>query len=100
MTLRADAVVDYRRLRRLACVFFWPKLASVNQPTDPGELAHMAERLAQLRQEHRALDTEIATLQADVGNDELQVKRLKRRKLQLKDLIARLESDLIPDQPA
>jgi hypothetical protein len=60
----------------------------------------MAERLAQLRHEHRALDQEIAALQVDAASDELQVKRLKRRKLQLKDLISRLESALIPDQPA
>lgn len=72
----------------------------MNQPTDPRELAHMAERLALLRQEHRLLDAEIERLQSDVANDELQIKRLKRRKLQLKDLIARLESALIPDEPA
>ena len=60
----------------------------------------MAERLGQLRHEHRALDLEIAGLQADAASDELRIKRLKRRKLQLKDLIARLESALIPDQPA
>jgi hypothetical protein len=60
----------------------------------------MAERLALLRQEHRLLDAEIERLQADVANDELQIKRMKRRKLQIKDLIARLESALIPDQPA
>ena len=60
----------------------------------------MAERLALLRQEHRLLDAEIERLQADVASDELQIKRMKRRKLQIKDLIARLESALIPDQPA
>ncbi len=72
----------------------------MNQPTDPGELARIAERLALLRQEHRLLDAEIERMQADLANDELQIKRMKRRKLQLKDLIARLESALIPDQPA
>lgn len=76
------------------------KLGPVNQPTDPGELARIAGHLAQLRQEHRALDAEIENLQANLANDELQIKRLKRRKLQLKDLITRLESALIPDQPA
>jgi hypothetical protein len=60
----------------------------------------VAERLALLRQEHRLLDAEIQRLQDDVANDELQIKRMKRRKLQIKDLIARLESALIPDQPA
>jgi len=72
----------------------------VNRPTDPQELARIAERLAGLRQEHRVLDAEIQEMQADISNDELQIKRLKRRKLQIKDLIARLESALIPDQPA
>jgi len=67
---------------------------------DPGELARIAERLALLRQEHRLLDAEIERMQADIANDELQIKRMKRRKLQLKDLIARLESALIPDEPA
>ena len=72
----------------------------MNQPTDPAELAVLAERLLLLRQEHRDLDDAIARLQADIEADELAVKRLKKRKLQLKDQIARLESDLIPDEPA
>ncbi len=72
----------------------------MNQPTDPAELAIVAERLAMLRQEHRDLDTAILRLQADIDSDELAVKRLKKRKLQLKDQIARLESALIPDEPA
>jgi hypothetical protein len=72
----------------------------VNQPIDPAELARMVQRVALLKQEHRDLDTAIARLQVDIGADELAVKRLKKRKLQLKDCIARLESALIPDEPA
>ena len=72
----------------------------MNQPTDPAELSRMAGRLATLRLEHRDLDAEIARLQADMQADELAVKRLKKRKLQLKDQIAKLESALIPDEPA
>ena len=72
----------------------------MNPPTDPLELARIAQRLAQLRLEHRDLDSAIARLQADIDADELSVKRLKKRKLQLKDNIAKLESALIPDQPA
>jgi hypothetical protein len=53
-----------------------------------------------MRQEHRALDEEIARLQAGILDDELALKRMKKRKLQLKDSIARLESALIPDEPA
>jgi len=60
----------------------------------------MVQRVALLKQEHRDLDTAIARLQVDIGADELAVKRLKKRKLQLKDCIARLESALIPDEPA
>ena len=60
----------------------------------------MAQRVAMLKQEHRDLDIAIARLQADIDADELAVKRLKKRKLQLKDQIARLESALIPDEPA
>ena len=67
------------------------------QPADPAEISR---KLADLRLEHRDLDTAIAKLQADIAADELSVKRLKKRKLQLKDTIARLESALIPDEPA
>jgi hypothetical protein len=55
--------------------------------------------LADLRQEHRTLDEEIQRMAAN-GEDELEAKRLKRRKLQLKDRIAKLEDMLIPDEPA
>ena len=55
------------------------------------------ERLRQLRIEHRDLDDVISRLTMDFKVDELQMKRLKRRKLMLKDQIARLESQLIPD---
>ena len=59
----------------------------------------VAERIAELRHEHRALDERIQQLAAN-PDDELESKRLKKRKLQLKDCIAKLESLLIPDQPA
>ena len=72
----------------------------MNQPTDPGELARISRRLVELRLEHRDLDAAIAKLQADIQADELTVKRLKKRKLQLNDCIERLESALIPDEPA
>ena len=55
------------------------------------------ERLRQLRIEHRDLDDVISRLSMDFKVDEVQMKRLKRRKLMLKDQIARLESQLIPD---
>lgn len=62
--------------------------------------AAIARHLVELRQEHRDLDSAIATLAIDAHADELQVRRLKKRKLLLKDCIARLESRLIPDLDA
>ena len=59
----------------------------------------ISDLLAGLRQEHRVLDEEIQRMAAN-GEDELEAKRLKRRKLQLKDRIAKLEDMLIPDEPA
>jgi hypothetical protein len=53
--------------------------------------------LAQLRQDHRDLDTAIAGLEQMVRTDQLQIKRLKKKKLQLKDEIARVEDELFPD---
>ncbi len=53
--------------------------------------------LAQLKQEHRDLDAAIAGLEQTVRVDQLQIKRLKKKKLQLKDEIARVEDELLPD---
>jgi hypothetical protein len=72
----------------------------MNQPSDPAELSRMARRVVELRQEHRDLDLAIERLQVDIANDELAIKRMKKRKLQLKDQIAWLENALIPDEPA
>ncbi|HVF16943.1 MAG TPA: YdcH family protein [Steroidobacteraceae bacterium] len=55
------------------------------------------ERLRDLRIEHRDLDDVIHRLQMDLYVNEVQLRRLKKRKLMLKDQIARLESGLIPD---
>jgi len=55
------------------------------------------ERLRELRIEHRDLDDVIHRLQMDLYVNEVQLRRLKKRKLMLKDQIARLESELIPD---
>ena len=53
-----------------------------------------------LKVEHRDLDDIIERLARDPNLDELQIRRLKRRKLLLKDQIALLESQLVPDIPA
>lgn len=57
----------------------------------------LEKRLAELRIEHRDLDEVIGRLIADPSCDHLQVQRLKKRKLALKDQIARLENLLVPD---
>jgi hypothetical protein len=61
------------------------------------ELFRNIEKLRQLRIEHRDLDQVIAQLQMDMRTDELQMRRLKKRKLLLKDQISKLESLAIPD---
>jgi hypothetical protein len=62
--------------------------------------ASIARKLSELKLEHRDLDLAIERLAGDASADELTVKRLKKRKLWLKDCIAKLESALIPDEPA
>lgn len=66
-------------------------------PEDP---ASLVRRLAELRIEHRDLDTAIANMPRGPGCDELQLTRMKKRKLRLKDMIAYLENKLIPDLDA
>ncbi len=56
----------------------------------------LLRRLHELRSEHRDLDTVIARL-ADSPADALQIQRLKKRKLQLKDRIGQIEDELFPD---
>lgn len=55
------------------------------------------EKLAHLRSEHRDLDDVIARISEETPFDQLQVQRLKKRKLGLKDEILKLESRLLPD---
>ena len=60
----------------------------------------LVERIVRLRVEHRDLDVVIGRLGESADVDDLQVTRMKRRKLLLKDQIARLERELDPDIPA
>jgi hypothetical protein len=55
------------------------------------------QRLALLRDAHEDLDAAIHALAANTGGDQLQLARMKRRKLRLKDEIIMLEGALIPD---
>jgi hypothetical protein len=61
------------------------------------EAQEAAARLAVLRTEHRDLDSAIEALRALAGRDQLQLARLKKRKLRLKDEIAQLEDMAVPD---
>ncbi len=66
----------------------------MNQTSPPPDYER---RLAELRAAHRALDNQIDQLIQDGFTDQLEIQRLKKRKLALKDRIVRLESDRLPD---
>jgi hypothetical protein len=57
----------------------------------------LREQLTRLRAEHRDLDAEIVALEGSALVDQLQIKRLKKRKLALKDRITAIEDQLLPD---
>jgi hypothetical protein len=61
------------------------------------EDAELRAQLAQLRQEHRDLDAAIEALHNSPGSDLLQVQRLKKRKLHLRDRIIQIEDQITPD---
>lgn len=54
-------------------------------------------RLSELRRQHRTLDDEIAALSGNAAVEALEVRRLKKQKLSLKDQIAKIEDQLTPD---
>lgn len=64
------------------------------------EVDSLKDRLNQLHMEHRDLDDVISRLCQSAAQDQLQLQRLKKRKLYLKDQIALLERQLTPDIPA
>ncbi len=65
--------------------------------SDPADIA---QKLVELREEHRDLDRAIARLAEDPSVDQLGLRRMKKRKLKLRDWISYLESQLIPDLDA
>jgi hypothetical protein len=69
-------------------------------PMNEQEREELTLRLESLRTEHRDLDDIIEQLAQRAYQDELQLRRLKKRKLLLKDMIAKIESMLIPDLDA
>ena len=67
---------------------------------DLGDADAIRRRIAELQVEHGDLDLAISRLAGLSGLDELQLRRLKKRKLLIKDAITRLQMGLIPDIPA
>jgi hypothetical protein len=61
------------------------------------EIRELRANLLKLKQEHRDLDSAIDALEESGRADQLQLKRLKKKKLSLKDEIARIEDRLLPD---
>jgi hypothetical protein len=61
------------------------------------EERELREQLARLQQEHRDLDAAIAALAMSPGSDLIQIQRLKKRKLVLRDRIRAIEDQLTPD---
>jgi hypothetical protein len=66
-------------------------------PMTQDEERELRQQLARVQQEHRDLDAAISALQHSPGSDLLQVQRLKKRKLYLRDQISHLEDQLTPD---
>ncbi|MGH6960547.1 MAG: YdcH family protein [Dongiaceae bacterium] len=72
----------------------------MNSPIDTGTMPGVADlrrKLEELRSEHRDLDDVIARMSEAAPFNQLQIQRLKKRKLMLKDQITQLESKLLPD---
>jgi len=71
-----------------------------NLPLSDEERAQIEARIAALETEHQDLDDVIARLSDHPSQDQLQLRRFKKRKLVLKDSISRLKIMLVPDIPA
>jgi hypothetical protein len=67
---------------------------------DMPDIQEIQNRIIELEVEHRDLDAVINALTLDASQDALQLRRLKKRKLQLKDYITLLKMQLVPDVPA
>jgi len=69
-------------------------------PSSLESAEEIKRRISELNLEHRDLDRAIEALEQNPVHDELQLKRLKKRKLMLKDQIFMLQRQLVPDIPA
>lgn len=74
-----------------------PGETAINNLLSDEEIKGLIDKLEHMRQEHRDLDDVIHHLAESAYPDQLQLQRLKKRKLRLKDLIEQIESRLIPD---
>ncbi len=74
-----------------------PESPSAMAPMTQADESELRTELARLRQEHRDLDAAIEALHNAPGSDLLQVQRLKKRKLVLRDRIIQIEDQLTPD---
>jgi hypothetical protein len=90
--LKAEAHSDAKQ----CCARFAAAQASAVAMTKDEE-RELREQLARLQREHRDLDAAISALQQSPGSDLLQVQRLKKRKLHLRDRISYIEDQLTPD---
>jgi hypothetical protein len=81
-------------IRRTGVTYF---TAVTDTPLSEEEKAEIRQRLQALEVEHHDLDDVIGRLVSDPSQDQLQLRRLKKRKLLLKDQIQRLRARLIPD---
>ena len=68
-----------------------------DEPLAPAEEARIRAQIAALREEHQDLDDAIRALETLPRPDQLQIARLKKKKLTLRDQIAKLEDKLTPD---
>lgn len=77
-------------------------MTDTEDPTEEsaGDENPLQVQLRELQQKHRVLDEEIAALEAFPYQDQLQLRRLKKEKLRLKDSIQRVRTMLIPDLDA
>ena len=75
----------------------WVSKAAMAVELVPDAQSELDVELARLKQEHRDLDDAIDALERNVAGDQLQIQRLKKRKLTLRDRIAFVEDQITPD---
>jgi hypothetical protein len=68
--------------------------------TDTDHIAELSQQILGLQERHRALESEIEKMMSFAYTDQLQLQRLKKQKLRIKDTIEKLKTNLIPDLDA